>query len=222
MSSIDLAYVAKNLRAGHVRSPCLEVGVGWEMTDGYRTSRPLVQSEGIEYFGADMKPGPLVDIVVDCSADGSVFAEAMNGRTFGTVICLNVLEHVFDPVQTLRNLVSTLRPGGTCVIVTPTIWPLHECPLDCWRINPNFYEEFARRNDLEVLSLEYVTHKIDVASVKYWDEGVNRSTYRLPPRERSVLDGYYSRLVHGVFATHGRGASIPDLVSTGTVLQKRH
>ena len=222
MSTIDLAFVEKNLRAGHVRSPCLEVGVGWEMTDGYRTARPLVEAQGIEYYGADMKPGPLVDIIVDCSSEHQAFCEAMHGRTFASIICLNVLEHVFDPVQTLRNLVSVLRPGGTCTIIAPSVWPLHECPLDCWRINPNFYEEFGKRHDLELVSLEYVTHGRQVAAFKSWDTGINRYTYELPPRARSTVDRYYSSIVHRLFGTNGRGATIPTLVSTGAVLRRRN
>ena len=38
---------------------------------------------------------------------------------FGTVICLNVLEHVGDPLQALRNMRSALAPGGTLVLYVP-------------------------------------------------------------------------------------------------------
>ena len=39
--------------------------------------------------------------------------------SFDTVICLNVLEHVADPVTSLRNLYSALKPGGRLVLYVP-------------------------------------------------------------------------------------------------------
>ena len=38
---------------------------------------------------------------------------------FDTVVCLNVLEHVRDPMIALRNLYSALEPGGRAVIYVP-------------------------------------------------------------------------------------------------------
>lgn len=38
---------------------------------------------------------------------------------FDTVVCLNVLEHMRDPEQCLRNLRSALRPGGRIVLYVP-------------------------------------------------------------------------------------------------------
>ncbi len=43
---------------------------------------------------------------------------ALRGR-FDTVICLNVLEHVGDPLQALRNMRSALAPGGRLVLYVP-------------------------------------------------------------------------------------------------------
>ncbi len=44
--------------------------------------------------------------------------EAWAGR-FDTVVCLNVLEHVGDPLVALRNMRTALRPGGRLVLYVP-------------------------------------------------------------------------------------------------------
>ena len=38
---------------------------------------------------------------------------------FDTVICLNVLEHVLDPLVSLRNINSALVPGGRLLLYVP-------------------------------------------------------------------------------------------------------
>lgn len=38
---------------------------------------------------------------------------------FDTVVCLNVLEHVRDPLVSLRNMASALQPGGRLVLYVP-------------------------------------------------------------------------------------------------------
>lgn len=39
--------------------------------------------------------------------------------SFDTVICLNVLEHIPDDLQGLKNLFTALEPGGTAVVLVP-------------------------------------------------------------------------------------------------------
>ena len=40
-------------------------------------------------------------------------------ETVDSVICLNVLEHVEDDLQGLRNIYSALRPGGRAIVLVP-------------------------------------------------------------------------------------------------------
>ena len=47
-------------------------------------------------------------------AEGRLFE-----RCFGTVVALNVLEHIADDAATLRNIYGCLRPGGTAVVLVP-------------------------------------------------------------------------------------------------------
>ena len=47
-------------------------------------------------------------------ADFTDFAGSMD-----TVVCLNVLEHIEDDMQGLRNIRSALRPGGRAIVLVP-------------------------------------------------------------------------------------------------------
>jgi SAM-dependent methyltransferase len=49
--------------------------------------------------------------------DAADFA-ALRG-VFDTVVCLNVVEHVEDDLGALRNIFSTLKPGGRAIVLVP-------------------------------------------------------------------------------------------------------
>lgn len=42
-----------------------------------------------------------------------------HGQSFDTVVCLNVVEHVQDDLQALRNVWEVLEPGGRAIILVP-------------------------------------------------------------------------------------------------------
>ncbi|MBI4036758.1 class I SAM-dependent methyltransferase [Candidatus Daviesbacteria bacterium] len=42
-----------------------------------------------------------------------------NNRYFDTIICLNVLEHIKNDVEALKNLYRLLKPNGTLVLLVP-------------------------------------------------------------------------------------------------------
>lgn len=61
--------------------------------------------------------------------------------TFDSVVCSEVLEHIFDPERFLRELGRVLRPGGTVLLTVPFLWPEHEQPQDFGR-----YSSFGIRH----------------------------------------------------------------------------
>jgi SAM-dependent methyltransferase len=54
-------------------------------------------------------------------------------KGFDVIICLNVLEHVFDFHNGVKNLHKSLKNNGQLMILVPAFYPLHDEPQDYWR-----------------------------------------------------------------------------------------
>ena len=106
---------------------------------------------GAEYTGIDLRPGPDVDLVCDITEKSGHVAHRLGGRLYDVVVCMNVLEHLFDPQAALDNILHLTRNGGLIVVVSPAVWDLHDWPHDYLRLNPDYYREYARRNDLQIV-----------------------------------------------------------------------
>src|SRR5437764_602685 len=84
---------------------------------------------------------------VDVEYDGEVFPFA--DAEFDSVVCFQVLEHVFHPEQFLGEIRRVLRPGGKLLLTVPFVWDEHEQPYDFAR-----YSSFGLRHLLEAGSFE--------------------------------------------------------------------
>ncbi|MCA9331810.1 class I SAM-dependent methyltransferase [Candidatus Saccharibacteria bacterium] len=72
---------------------------------------------------------------------------------FDIILCLNVLEHVYDFQKAVDNIYKSLKKNGIAVIAVPTFYPLHDEPGDYWR----FTEHALRKilGDFRKVKLEY-------------------------------------------------------------------
>jgi hypothetical protein len=210
MVGADLTYVERLIDANVLAGPVLELGAA----TGMGTCRELVSAAGISYFGTSLEPGD-ADFVADFERTEDV-AAIKASTPVKTVLALNVLEHTFDPIRVLDNAAGLLQEGGSLVVITPAVWPLHNCPVDAWRVMPNFYEQYASRRGLRLLDdyFEYI--------------GVGRVTdfrnadgsYAFPPPCRDSRRYWFGRAVHRTFNTFGRSMFQPSVLAIGAVLVK--
>jgi SAM-dependent methyltransferase len=207
MTEEDKQFVLRCLREGVIKSPCLELGGLWE------TMAQFLTPAGIEHKTTDIEPGSGVDFVADFCKDDTV-REAFNGRRFNTVIALNILEHTFEPIRVLDNIVSLLNPGGSLVLTSPVVWPLHSVPRDYYRLNPHFYEDYSEKRGLRLRDdfFEYIN---DRPVRKYYDG--EQYCFPLPSSPRRRL---YSRIVHRLFNTDARGQMFSNYLILGAVIEK--
>lgn len=211
MTINDSIWMQHVLREKALEGPVLELGVGY----GGATSRRLIEAANLRYYGTDLEKTPVVDFAANFERreDMDVFSSV---APFGTVLILNVLEHTFDPIRVLDHAFSLLYPGGKCAVLTPSIWPLHNYPMDAWRILPNFYEEYSRRRGytLERKFFQYA----GVGAVD--DFRAKDGSYEYPPPCSGKFRLLYSRIVHKLFKTCGRAMFHASHVAIGAIIQK--
>jgi SAM-dependent methyltransferase len=121
-----LGAITKSLREARDRycRPGMRVlDVGSEDMPYYPEFAPVAAS----YEGADIVPGPYVDYV------GPLEDLTAPDASFDLVLATQVLEHVRNPQQALRQIARVLAPGGHAFITTHGVYPFHPHPTDYWR-----------------------------------------------------------------------------------------
>jgi len=108
--------------------------------------------EYVDRFGHDLASVTVLDIdatnpratlVADLCREGSLPVGA-----FDCLVITQTLHFLPDIDTALRNLLASLKPGGTLLltapVASPTSWPEH--PLDSWRFMPRGLEILAHRH----------------------------------------------------------------------------
>lgn len=114
----------------------LEIGSGrqdlgedaFSFREVFGPSNQFVQSDVVPEYGHE-----LVDVRAIDAEDA-----------FDVILCLYVLEHVFELESAIRSMHRALAPRGTLVLAVPHLYPYHDEPTDYWR-----FTEHALRRMLE-------------------------------------------------------------------------
>jgi SAM-dependent methyltransferase len=215
MVGVDFDYIKKLIDLGVIGSPCLDLGSGG--AGELHNCKNLITESGLRYVGTDILHTTNVDVVANFEDEIELNKERFSEK-FASILVLNVLEHTFDPIRVLDNVFAILQPGGTCVIITPTVWPIHDFPIDCYRINPTFYEEYCKRRSLHLIQehFEYVGFH----NVKE-NMDSDTSTYVLPKPTANGIGLAYSKIIHKLFNTFGRRMSCESHIATGVVITNK-
>jgi len=90
--------------------------------------RKQAQVRGFELVTVDIDERRNPDIVADYCDESKLLA-----HTYDFVVLSEVLEHLYAPTQAIAQTRRLLRPGGSLILTTPFIFPLHEKPCDYFR-----------------------------------------------------------------------------------------
>lgn len=69
---------------------------------------------------------------------------------FDTVLCTQVLEHVFEHDKMMKEIFRVMKPGGHIILTVPFAWELHEEPYDFFRYTKHALKELFEQAGFEI------------------------------------------------------------------------
>ena len=87
---------------------------------------------------------------------GDVCAIPMGVSSVDSALLLDVLEHVFQVEDVLQDISRILKPGGTLLLTTPFIYPVHGKPYDYHRFSFYALERYLEKHGLRIIDRSIV------------------------------------------------------------------
>lgn len=153
-------FIARRGLAKHIKelSPqitgkILDVGCGTKPYKNFFTYS--------EYIGLEFDTGIDSDKkLADYFYDGKVFP--FDSGSFDSVICNQVLEHIFEPQEFLKEINRVLKPNGKLLITVPFVWDEHEQPYDFARYSSFGLKHLLEKNGFRVIAYKKSVNNISV------------------------------------------------------------
>jgi SAM-dependent methyltransferase len=154
-----LRYKGRDMRYGalfdavraHAHGAVLDVGGGQFVKTAVQIGAQFDSWTVVEPHEADL-PATADPRVRGVVGDGCAlqFPDAF----FDTVLSIQVLEHVFEPMRMLRELYRVTKPGGTLVVMVPQTANVHHLPHHYQNLTRYWLDEAAERLGAEVVSYQ--------------------------------------------------------------------
>lgn len=145
---LESRAVAEAAKA-HARGRLIDLGCG---TKPYaEVFAPHVASHfGVDYGGTTEQhygAATKADLLVDGSKTG------LPEGSFDTILCTQVLEHVFETEEFIAECHRLLAKGGKGIFTIPLLWQLHAEPNDFYRFTRFAIQKLFERQGFRVLEL---------------------------------------------------------------------
>ncbi len=137
-----------------------------------------------EYIGVDYEnPGHShSNEYIDVFYDGKIIP--FSDEHFDSILCSEVVEHVFNLEHILTELNRVLKPKGKMILTCPFVWNEHEVPNDFAR-----YTQYALKDLLDKKGFEVIAYAksgnfiktIFQLSILYFAELSKRRFFKIPP-----------------------------------------
>jgi SAM-dependent methyltransferase len=198
--------------AHHVDGKLLDVGCGTRPYESlFNTS---------EYTGLELDtPHNRSVAKADVYYDGTQFP--FEDHPFDTVLCNQVLEHVFEPEEFLQEIARVLKENGQLLLTVPFVWDEHEQPRDFARYSSFGLAALLKRNGFEV-----VEQRKTVADIRVVFQLINAYLYKKTASENPYTNLFFTVLLMSPFNLIGTvlGWLLPgnaDLYLDNVVLAKK-
>jgi len=97
----------------------------------------------------DILPGNTVSVL------GDLVSTPFKDNSIDTILCFNVLEHVYDFQKAFQELYRILNTGGTVYGYVPFLCQVHSDPYDYWRYTEDCLKNLLKNHSLSLIHLEY-------------------------------------------------------------------
>ncbi len=132
---------------------------------GEQPMRPIFEQRVDRIWGIDhlhtLHPNERIEIF------GTALRLPFRSRAFDSAICLQVLEHVPEPVELLREAHRVLKPGAHLILTAPHIWNVHEEPHDYFRYTLHGLRYIFEKAGFEVLEVRPMAGYFVTAAARY-------------------------------------------------------
>ena len=143
-SSYAVSLVTSAALSVHLYGKCIDIGCG-DMP-----FRPLIKKHVTQYDSVDIeKRVPDVTYLADIQ-DMSVIAS----DRYDSALCLEVLEHVPNPLKAITEIHRILKKGAKLVCSTPHLSRLHEEPHDYYRFTKYGLKYLFENSGFHIISIE--------------------------------------------------------------------
>jgi len=140
--------VNRSIFASLLQNESFFKGVLLDIGCGEQPYADLVKRRCTKYISTDMEVrSENLDVI------GDSLSLPYKDRTFDSILCTEVLEHVSEPSKLFTEVARTLKIGGSLVLTTPMAWPLHEEPYDYFRYTRYGLIELSKSAGLKVCSI---------------------------------------------------------------------
>jgi SAM-dependent methyltransferase len=116
----------------------------------------------------DIRRGTGVDLLTDAHA------LALADASFDVVLCTEVLEHLREPQRAIDEMHRVLKPGGSLLLTTRFLFPIHDAPHDYYRFTKYGLQHLLRR--FEILELNEETTTMGTLAVLVQRVGMQTET----------------------------------------------
>ena len=147
------AWVAEHLAAFTPGARLLDAGAGECQFRQYCDHLDYVSQDFSAYDGtgdgSGLQTGSWDTKAIDIVSD--ITDIPVDPESFDAVLCVEVLEHLPDPVAALRELARVLKPGGTLLVTAPFASLTHFAPYHFYSgFNRYFYQHWLTSLGFEV------------------------------------------------------------------------
>ncbi|RYD77387.1 MAG: SAM-dependent methyltransferase [Sphingobacteriales bacterium] len=132
----DIKYAIDKYAKGHI----LDLGCGNKPYEEFY--KPVTEKQiGCDAIQSDKNKVDVICLVTDL---------AFENNTFDSILCNQVLEHVYDHHTMMKEAFRVLKPGGNIILSVPFAWELHEEPYDFFRFTKHALKELFEEAGFEI------------------------------------------------------------------------